>query len=78
MGKWNPDDAGDTIVTTKISSKKLNVLLFIFNFFFVSLGIVFSTKELNFMRSKNEGDVSEIWNGYTHAPCWVSYIYIKY
>ena len=78
MGKWNPDDAGDTIVTTKISSRNLNVLLFIFSFFFVSLGIVFSAKELDSTKSKSARDVVEIWNGYTHAPCWVSYIYTKY
>ena len=75
MRTWNPDDAGDSIVTTKISSGRINSLLFIFNFFFITVGLLALSRDLNFTGVILEKDSLQLWNGYASRPCWVSWIY---
>lgn len=72
MGNWNVDDPNDSVVTAKISAKRINVLLFIFNVIFISLGLLGLLKDLNLPPNNNKLKLRGMWNGYTPAFCWVS------
>ncbi|KAE9549338.1 hypothetical protein FO519_007454 [Halicephalobus sp. NKZ332] len=69
MKHWNPDDPKDSVVTTKISAKWINLLLFIFNFVSISLGLLALLKELNIVEKAYDEETNGIWNGFKPLNC---------